>query len=159
MLFFLYLFFFFFQAEDGIRDLYVTGVQTCALPISHRVPVGRDGGLRCSPAIGHRPDRRHGERQPHTTPGHRRCRTDPREHAATATPARPSSGAPSCEEPTCGFDPRTSVWRFADPPCPRAACQSRSPATPSRGGLLPPRRCAFHPGPRVTSAVFAFAKS
>src|SRR6266496_4892184 len=28
--------FFFFQAEDGIRDLYVTGVQTCALPISHQ---------------------------------------------------------------------------------------------------------------------------
>src|SRR2546430_5876135 len=30
----LMLFFFFFQAEDGIRDLTVTGVQTCALPIS-----------------------------------------------------------------------------------------------------------------------------
>src|SRR6266700_4786030 len=32
--------FFFFQAEDGIRDFHVTGVQTCALPISdylHRV--------------------------------------------------------------------------------------------------------------------------
>src|SRR5438094_10443118 len=28
-------FFFFFQAEDGIRDRTVTGVQTCALPISH----------------------------------------------------------------------------------------------------------------------------
>src|SRR2546430_10178739 len=28
------LYFFFFQAEDGIRDLTVTGVQTCALPIS-----------------------------------------------------------------------------------------------------------------------------
>src|SRR6266511_4322213 len=28
------LFFFFFQAEDGIRDFHVTGVQTCALPIS-----------------------------------------------------------------------------------------------------------------------------
>src|SRR6478609_11195209 len=27
------LFFFFFQAEDGIRDKLVTGVQTCALPI------------------------------------------------------------------------------------------------------------------------------
>src|SRR2546421_7247671 len=27
---------FFFQAEDGIRDLIVTGVQTCALPISSR---------------------------------------------------------------------------------------------------------------------------
>src|SRR2546430_12483843 len=29
-----YLVLFFFQAEDGIRDLTVTGVQTCALPIS-----------------------------------------------------------------------------------------------------------------------------
>src|SRR2546427_3779703 len=28
-----HLLFFFFQAEDGIRDLTVTGVQTCALPI------------------------------------------------------------------------------------------------------------------------------
>src|SRR2546428_13700940 len=28
--------FFFFQAEDGIRDLIVTGVQTCALPISNK---------------------------------------------------------------------------------------------------------------------------
>src|SRR2546429_8907552 len=28
------LIFFFFQAEDGIRDVAVTGVQTCALPIS-----------------------------------------------------------------------------------------------------------------------------
>src|SRR5205809_235027 len=34
---FLTVFFFFFQAEDGIRDVAVTGVQTCALPISaHR---------------------------------------------------------------------------------------------------------------------------
>src|SRR5256886_7018853 len=31
---------FFFQAEDGIRDLTVTGVQTCALPISFRVAIG-----------------------------------------------------------------------------------------------------------------------
>src|SRR2546430_168362 len=30
--------FFFFQAEDGIRDLTVTGVQTCALPISRALP-------------------------------------------------------------------------------------------------------------------------
>src|SRR6266508_4576815 len=29
-------FFFFFQAEDGIREGHVTGVQTCALPISAR---------------------------------------------------------------------------------------------------------------------------
>src|SRR6266496_1315463 len=32
--------FFFFQAEDGIRDLYVTGVQTCALPILARQLAG-----------------------------------------------------------------------------------------------------------------------
>src|SRR2546429_2962317 len=31
-----YIFFFFFQAEDGIRDVAVTGVQTCALPIYRR---------------------------------------------------------------------------------------------------------------------------
>src|SRR5690606_40718817 len=31
-----YMFFFFFQAEDGIRDFHVTGVQTCALPIFTR---------------------------------------------------------------------------------------------------------------------------
>src|SRR5205807_7558450 len=30
--------FFFFQAEDGIRDYKVTGVQTCALPISDAYP-------------------------------------------------------------------------------------------------------------------------
>src|SRR5205823_11968666 len=43
--------FFFFQAEDGIRDKLVTGVQTCALPISHRAPrssqlARRDAGPR-----------------------------------------------------------------------------------------------------------------
>src|SRR2546430_8800221 len=31
--------FFFFQAEDGIRDLTVTGVQTCALPISKHLKI------------------------------------------------------------------------------------------------------------------------
>src|SRR2546430_12821759 len=33
--------FFFFQAEDGIRDLTVTGVQTCALPIWARISAAR----------------------------------------------------------------------------------------------------------------------
>src|SRR3712207_8534820 len=51
--------FFFFQAEDGIRDIGVTGVQTCALPIS--------GGLHPDPSA-----RRHaGRRQ-------RRRRRQPR---------------------------------------------------------------------------------
>src|SRR3989475_4203755 len=37
--------FFFFQAEDGIRDLTVTGVQTCALPIC---PIRYTIGSGCS---------------------------------------------------------------------------------------------------------------
>src|SRR5256885_10444156 len=37
------LFFFFFQAEDGIRDYKVTGVQTCALPICGDDRRNRDG--------------------------------------------------------------------------------------------------------------------
>src|SRR2546430_7977818 len=50
-------YFFFFQAEDGIRDLTVTGVQTCALPIYNghiyseagqvRKPGGQDGRAQC----------------------------------------------------------------------------------------------------------------
>src|SRR3989449_9886704 len=34
------MFFFFFQAEDGIRDVAVTGVQTCALPILTPLDIG-----------------------------------------------------------------------------------------------------------------------
>src|SRR5207302_4998571 len=40
---FFFFFFFFFQAEDGIRDFHVTGVQTCALPISSE----SISGIRC----------------------------------------------------------------------------------------------------------------
>src|SRR2546421_489430 len=36
------IFFFFFQAEDGIRDLIVTGVQTCALPICAGRPAPKE---------------------------------------------------------------------------------------------------------------------
>src|SRR5438046_8942836 len=42
--------FFFFQAEDGIRDWSVTGVQTCALPISS----GWKSTRRCSRSCGRR---------------------------------------------------------------------------------------------------------
>src|SRR2546429_805339 len=51
--------FFFFQAEDGIRDVAVTGVQTCALPISMVVApttIAPQSGLRC-------PHRRRAETQ------------------------------------------------------------------------------------------------
>src|SRR2546429_1570707 len=44
------LFFFFFQAEDGIRDVAVTGVQTCALPIYARSPYdGAEGRFAYQP--------------------------------------------------------------------------------------------------------------
>src|SRR5690606_20845737 len=35
--------FFFFQAEDGIRDFHVTGVQTCALPFASDQPADEVG--------------------------------------------------------------------------------------------------------------------
>src|SRR5437660_5633982 len=46
--FVIFIFFFFFQAEDGIRDGHVTGVQTCALPILRDIRgqwSGLDNGL------------------------------------------------------------------------------------------------------------------
>src|SRR5690606_2445884 len=51
-------FFFFFQAEDGIRDFHVTGVQTCALPICPpRSPVQEEamGRLALAAKITHVP--------------------------------------------------------------------------------------------------------
>src|SRR5206468_388969 len=45
-------FFFFFQAEDGIRDLIVTGVQTCALPIYPDVMRASDRILDLGPGAG-----------------------------------------------------------------------------------------------------------
>src|SRR2546422_4544287 len=54
--------FFFFQAEDGIRDVAVTGVQTCALPISPRAPANHDR------ALPHGDERGHGAAAPEGAP-------------------------------------------------------------------------------------------
>src|SRR5256885_10507841 len=43
--------FFFFQAEDGIRDYKVTGVQTCALPISSPAKRGTVPASKPSPGV------------------------------------------------------------------------------------------------------------
>src|SRR3712207_7591546 len=48
---------FFFQAEDGIRDIGVTGVQTCALPILRVHNTGQSSVIqqlsgRCKPPVG-----------------------------------------------------------------------------------------------------------
>src|SRR5579859_5931655 len=50
--------FFFFQAEDGIRDLTVTGVQTWALAICHRRRIGGFGGRGGRFVVGDGRDRR-----------------------------------------------------------------------------------------------------
>src|SRR5690606_39484825 len=49
-------FFFFFQAEDGIRDFHVTGVQTCALPISLGIVSGATGNKVYEEAVLHMRD-------------------------------------------------------------------------------------------------------
>src|SRR3712207_7957431 len=54
--------FFFFQAEDGIRDIGVTGVQTCALPIS---PVGSRAAHRNGPRSSRRVAPRGARLAPH----------------------------------------------------------------------------------------------
>src|SRR5207245_4088004 len=65
-------FFFFFQAEDGIRDATVTGVQTCALPISPAA------GGRCRGAA-RRPRRATGgARSGAVLPGSRGCESSAR---------------------------------------------------------------------------------
>src|SRR5256886_13371851 len=59
-------FFFFFQAEDGIRDLTVTGVQTCALPIFERIgrwPVHREE------EVGPPEEKREGDEERNHRPG------------------------------------------------------------------------------------------
>src|SRR5699024_12232417 len=64
--YFFIFFFFFFQAEDGIRDRNVTGVQTCALPISPSPGRRRRTLRRWSPRptpAGHWPARRSEERR------------------------------------------------------------------------------------------------
>src|SRR5256885_3646775 len=111
--------FFFFQAEDGIRDYKVTGVQTCALPICDVDPAYRRSGIRwptcryagsTSPA-GLRPRSRRGRRPAAALAGGRVRRS----------PARP----------------RTGGWWGAAPPPPPGRGSFFSPPPP-RPSLRPP---------------------
>src|SRR5256886_13591674 len=93
-----YRYVFFFQAEDGMRDLTVTGVQTCALPISrlrrpHRTRRRRRAGFRRRDGLGRR---RRDLLLDLSGPGHG---DDP--DGADANPARPypaEIGRASCRE-------------------------------------------------------------
>src|SRR3989441_2536052 len=80
-----FVFFFFFQAEDGIRDKLVTGVQTCALPISR-------GSQRSRSATG----------RPTSPTATRKWRSAPRHTAIARSSAarsrtKPASGASRME--------------------------------------------------------------
>src|SRR5205807_5849206 len=80
---------FLFQAEDGIRDYKVTGVQTCALPIC---PGGWESP-RSIAATPSRPDRRRDA----PAPGHRRAAAL-RRGARGASAARPRGGGAAQSE-------------------------------------------------------------
>src|SRR5205085_10818548 len=89
-------FYFFFQAEDGIRDLTVTGVQTCALPIwtgsaRSRSPADRGGVGRWRDA--------HARRSGATAPAFGRGRRPAdRDSAIFGRAARQEIGRASCRE-------------------------------------------------------------
>src|SRR6266567_8023658 len=107
-------FFFFFQAEDGIRDLTVTGVQTCALPICGDEPEGNQAaGYRAKenarPAGRLRDRRRASTLQREVLRGHKRARRGARVAISMVRlvasvsvvhelpPPIPHAGRPGCE--------------------------------------------------------------
>src|SRR2546430_9171239 len=76
---------FFFQAEDGIRDLTVTGVQTCALPISNHA-------ASCTPA------NEASQCRAVSVPARRWVRLDSRSRSSTShfRPSRTRAGQTGC---------------------------------------------------------------
>src|SRR5207247_7694157 len=97
-------FFFFFQAEDGIRDPLVTGVQTCALPILAPAVARRAGdepfALRSGPAAG-RTRHRIVDRDLSASPSSDLREAQLELHARIAArrrPATPTHRAPTAEE-------------------------------------------------------------
>src|SRR5207248_3908295 len=100
---------FFFQAEDGIRDRTVTGVQTCALPIS--VEWMKIASTRASDL--HPLDRREEQRKRPTAPPrtilHARRKQRQARRRPQAAPIRSHSvqiGRASCRERVCSSEER-----------------------------------------------------
>src|SRR2546430_9389799 len=86
--------FFFFQAEDGIRDLTVTGVQTCALPIS-----AHDAIVRPACRMAERPDgERDRERVAGVDGGEKADGGDAQADGVARERARIEIGRASCRE-------------------------------------------------------------
>src|SRR6266511_3973704 len=136
------LLFFFFQAEDGIRDFHVTGVQTCALPISllaGRGVVDR-GSLFTGP--GSRTERsttwdgETGRRPAGRTTGSGHTRRARRARPRAARPSGSRPGRPS--GPPRG--PPRRPGRARRPPPPRRPRPRRSPSRKPRLRPRPPPR-------------------
>src|SRR3989441_9773047 len=123
--------FFFFQAEDGIRDKLVTGVQTCALPISdgsrrpaltrrwrstsRRPPRGTSWARMPSPTFTCSRNE-NGQRQTHSGswPSARTGRRTPRKRAGRRLP-RPSATSAATMSSTCTRLSTGSAGRLATP--------------------------------------------
>src|SRR5438105_7297213 len=87
---------FFFQAEDGIRDPLVTGVQTCALPISGGGWGPRAGGRSVRAGGYGPPSSRCGSRAPGRLA--RAARPPPARGRGRRSRGRPQIGRASCRE-------------------------------------------------------------
>src|SRR6266702_5453418 len=100
--------FFFFPAEDGIRDGHVTGVQTCALPISSRDKAFA-GKRRTSPPRPRRPSRS-APRWRCRWSAARSRRSSPRRSKRTARRARTRTPARALRRQPAPPGPRVSGW-------------------------------------------------
>src|SRR5690348_18177010 len=99
----MYCVFFFFQAEDGIRDGRVTGVQTCALPILTPRTAFRPGNPFVTRVRGAFTSGKHRSRVPETCPPDDSLR-----------PGRPAGGkcAERSEERRVGKEWRSRWWQW-----------------------------------------------
>src|SRR5256884_2330917 len=132
-------FFFFFQAEDGIRDVAVTGVQTCALPIF--LPDRdvrrrrREHGSGCTGAGRRRLRGRRAGPDPGPDGGGRPAVRGPVLGAVRQLPRGARRAGRDTARPPAGPDPRgrRAVAR------PRPAVRPRPPPGPRGGAGGPPR--------------------
>src|SRR5690606_40984146 len=107
---------FFFQAEDGIRDFHVTGVQTCALPISPASPAAPPAPARgrASPAAAAR------RRRPTA------AAAPPAPRPATRESIRPDMPRPVPEIGRASCRERVQVWAVAGSWQQKDACEGLS---------------------------------
>src|SRR2546426_2930339 len=94
---------FFFQAEDGIRDYKVTGVQTCALPISRRADEGMTVGPRLLAAPAALLVGLAGCKKAESAPLYEKIAVAPRDIVVTAS-------AEGVIQPTLKFSVKSKAW-------------------------------------------------